>query len=147
MQPQKISRRGFDLVVLIGMPLVYGAGILVGAVRYLYPKKSKRLPKLDVGPLDAFVAGKIERKQFNGRPIYILHDGKELHALDATCTHLSCSVNWQADKKQFLCPCHMGLFSISGQRVSGPPPHPLRKQNFEVDSKGRVVLLDSEGAA
>jgi Rieske Fe-S protein len=36
-------------------------------------------------------------------------------------------VNWQADKQEYICPCHDGHFSIDGKVVSGPPPRPLDK--------------------
>ena len=51
--------------------------------------------------------------------------GKGYRAMSATCTHLGCGVSWDNTKKQFLCPCHKGVFDRSGKVVSGPPPRGL----------------------
>ncbi len=129
------------------MPIVYGLGMLAGIVRYMIPPPSRRLPKLDVGAAAEIQAGQVVRKDFNGRVVIALHDGTEFRAFDATCTHLACRVNWQPQKKQFLCPCHQGLFASNGDRLAGPPEQPLRKQKFAITPEGRFVLLDDEESA
>ncbi len=46
----------------------------------------------------------------------------------AICTHLGCTVGeWDAAKKDFLCPCHKGLFDPrkGAEVIAGPPPRPL----------------------
>ena len=139
MSQPEVSRRGFDLLLLVTLPLVYGAGFLAAAVRYLIPR-SKRLPKLALGYTADYEKGIVDLKDFNGRRIFILHDGKELQVLDSTCTHLSCRVEWLPEKKEFMCRCHNGCYSSRGKNLSGPPPKPLRKQAFEVTPEGRVKL-------
>lgn len=54
-------------------------------------------------------------------------DGKEYVAYDPRCTHLGCPYRWDAAKNEFLCPCHAGVFSITGQVMGGPPPRPLKR--------------------
>jgi len=142
-----VSRRRFQHWTLATMPIVYGLGILTAIIRYMIPLPSRRLPKLDAGAAAEIEAGKVVRKDFNGRLVIALHDGAEFRAFDATCTHLACRVNWQPAKKQFLCPCHMGLFASSGERLAGPPEQPLRKQKFTITPEGRFVLLDEEESA
>jgi Rieske Fe-S protein len=60
------------------------------------------------------------------RIVYVVRkaDGTTL-ALTNTCTHMQCNVHWRDDLKQFLCPCHGGLYDIDGTNVGGPPPSPL----------------------
>lgn len=41
------------------------------------------------------------------------------------CTHLGCPVNWLADARIFLCPCHGGVYYSDGTVAAGPPPRPL----------------------
>jgi menaquinol-cytochrome c reductase iron-sulfur subunit len=49
-------------------------------------------------------------------------------AYTTICPHLGCSVNYEPDKKLFICPCHEGTFDLHGklaQRSGGrtnPPP-------------------------
>lgn len=52
--------------------------------------------------------------------------GKGLVAYSDVCTHLSCAVLYQPDKREFYCPCHDGRFdAFTGQVLGGPPTRPL----------------------
>lgn len=55
------------------------------------------------------------------------------------CTHLGCAVRWDGEKKQFLCPCHNGVFDINGNVIAGPPPEPLRRLNYEI-TEGKLLV-------
>jgi cytochrome b6-f complex iron-sulfur subunit len=61
----------------------------------------------------------------NGR-FYLarLADGGFL-ALYQRCTHLGCSVPWDQDAGQFVCPCHSSSFSVEGDMLNPPAPRPL----------------------
>ena len=42
------------------------------------------------------------------------------------CTHLSCPVNFIAQRGRLECPCHNGAFDVrTGAVLEGPPPRPL----------------------
>lgn len=57
----------------------------------------------------------------------------ELVAYSRRCTHLSCPVQYQAEKSRLYCPCHNGAFSLAdGSPTQGPPSHPLKKIAIEV---------------
>lgn len=54
-------------------------------------------------------------------------------AYSRRCTHLSCPVSYEPDKRRLFCPCHNGAFSIEDGRVlQGPPPHPLPQILIEI---------------
>jgi len=56
-------------------------------------------------------------------------------AYSRRCTHLSCPVQYQAEKDRLFCPCHNGAFSVEDGRVlQGPPPHALPRISLEVRS-------------
>ena len=56
-------------------------------------------------------------------------------AFSRRCTHLSCPVEFQADKNRIYCPCHNGAFSIEdGHVLQGPPPRPLPQIQVEVEN-------------
>jgi len=57
--------------------------------------------------------------------VFIDKVGDDYHALSATCTHLGCRVGWNAAEGHYVCPCHGGVFSRTGEVVSGPPPRGL----------------------
>ncbi|WP_353137045.1 FAD-dependent oxidoreductase [Pseudopedobacter sp.] len=72
---------------------------------------------------------------YNGHRIAVYkdHAGK-FHALNPTCTHAGCIVNWNQIEKSWDCPCHGGRFNINGDVISGPPPKNLQK----IDIEGKV---------
>ncbi len=66
-------------------------------------------------------------------------DGRTFTAISNVCTHLGCRVRWSADRKQFSCPCHDGVFTQDGIVVSGPPPKPLSQYEVKVDN-GQIFI-------
>ncbi len=62
----------------------------------------------------------------------LTRDGKNFVAYDPRCTHLGCAYTWKADRNQFFCPCHDGIFDVDGKVVSGPPPRPLDRYETKV---------------
>jgi Rieske Fe-S protein len=58
--------------------------------------------------------------------VFLVKTGDDtVAALSSTCTHLGCRVSWDATDKVLKCPCHGGVFSLTGAVVSGPAPAPL----------------------
>ncbi|TDQ37447.1 FAD-dependent oxidoreductase [Aureibacillus halotolerans] len=57
--------------------------------------------------------------------IYREPEGK-VHAVDTTCTHVGCEVNWNASDLAWECPCHGSRFDIDGLVLNGPAEKPLR---------------------
>ena len=61
------------------------------------------------------------RKTVSEKIVYITKDQQnQIFVLTSICPHLGCTVPWNKEKKQFVCPCHGGTFSANGSRVSGP---------------------------
>jgi len=61
------------------------------------------------------------RKAVSEKAVYITKDAQgQLRVLTSVCPHLGCTVPWNKEKKQFICPCHGGTFTPDGERVSGP---------------------------
>ncbi len=55
---------------------------------------------------------------------YVDADG-EMHLMSARCTHLGCTVAWNAGTSLFECPCHGSKFGPAGEVVNGPANRPL----------------------
>ncbi|MBW2510976.1 MAG: Rieske (2Fe-2S) protein [Deltaproteobacteria bacterium] len=68
-----------------------------------------------------------------------LADGSFL-ALSRTCTHLGCSVPWDEEKNQFVCPCHGSTFNLTGEVLSAPAPRPL--DYYPVRIENGIVKVD-----
>jgi cytochrome b6-f complex iron-sulfur subunit len=96
------------------------------------------------GPIDRFEKGSVSA--FPAGKFYLvrLEDGGFL-ALDRECTHLACTVPWNAAERRFACPCHASAFAITGAVLSPPAPrpldlHPVRIENgiVKVDTRQRL---------
>jgi glycine/D-amino acid oxidase-like deaminating enzyme/nitrite reductase/ring-hydroxylating ferredoxin subunit len=54
-----------------------------------------------------------------------------LHVLNPTCTHLKCSVAWNAAELSWDCPCHGARYGIDGVVLNGPANIDLNKIDLE----------------
>jgi nucleotide-binding universal stress UspA family protein/nitrite reductase/ring-hydroxylating ferredoxin subunit len=54
-----------------------------------------------------------------------MDDQGELHLMSAKCTHMGCTVAWNAGDSVFECPCHGSRFAPSGAVANGPAGRPL----------------------
>lgn len=66
--------------------------------------------------------------------VFVVGGDQGVTAFSPVCTHLGCFVNWDANKKTFICPCHGGKFSMSGEVIGGPPPAPLKKLPLHIEN-------------
>jgi cytochrome b6-f complex iron-sulfur subunit len=129
--------------------MLLGSGFLATAVAFLYPVLRYLVPPkaADLGS-DAVVAGRVgELKpnsgkvfRFGNRPgLLIRTSSGEYRALSATCTHLSCTVQYRDDLRQVWCACHNGRYDLNGRNISGPPPRPL--EDYEVQVRGDEIFV------
>jgi glycine/D-amino acid oxidase-like deaminating enzyme/nitrite reductase/ring-hydroxylating ferredoxin subunit len=44
----------------------------------------------------------------------------QLHAVSPACTHIKCTVSWNASEKSWDCPCHGSRFSYDGEVLTAP---------------------------
>jgi len=67
--------------------------------------------------------GKIDGKPFaiSGNP----SKPESIVAVNPSCTHKGCITPWNAETKQFVCPCHGSSFDDSGKVLQGPADKPL----------------------
>jgi menaquinol-cytochrome c reductase iron-sulfur subunit len=117
--------------------LSVGALLSVPLLRFaLFPliRRTTELKSSPVGELSEFssltepVLRTIQIEQVDGwrkavseKAVYITKDGQgQLRVLTSVCPHLGCTVPWNKEKRQFVCPCHGGTFTMDGTRVSGP---------------------------
>lgn len=83
---------------------------------------------------------------FGDEPVILIRDNRgKFHAHGATCTHLSCTVQYDAKTEQIVCPCHEGIFNLSGNVVSGPPKKPLRGFKVKINAKHIMTIWKKKG--
>jgi len=131
------SRRSF-LGVLLGLGSVFvGALLSIPLLRFaLFPllRRTTELKSSPVGAVTEFSSLtepsmrtiQIElvdgwRKAISEKAVYVTKNAKgDLRVLTSICPHLGCTVPWNKEKNQFICPCHGATFTSDGTRVSGP---------------------------
>jgi cytochrome b6-f complex iron-sulfur subunit len=98
-----------------------------------------------VGTLqDLDKAGFIQDKKFAAGPLLVVRDPGDktkLLAVNATCTHKGCVVDWNAKNNGFLCPCHAAQFKLDGKVAQGPADKPLA--TFAVKTEGNSILVSA----
>lgn len=69
-----------------------------------------------------------------GKPIMIVRgDGDRFTAYSLRCTHLGCTVGWNAEARSFDCPCHGSRFNADGSVLRGPAKQPLKTYGVQFD--------------
>jgi len=112
----------------------------------LLPDKRKADSSVDksvrvAGPVERFLPGSVTAFADGEFFLARLEDGGFL-AVHRKCTHLGCSVPWNADEQRFTCPCHASAFDIRGEVVNAPAPRPL--DLFPVMIEDGVVSVDTQ---
>lgn len=152
----EISRRELLSKATAFIGALIGAGLVVPAVAYIIGPALQRQEenwielgttrKVEIGTPTLFKA-RVERQtgwieSEEEIAAYVLtENGREYTAMSNICTHLGCRVRWVADRSQFLCPCHNGIFDKQGNVVSGPPPRPLDRYQVRVEDNQLLVKV------
>ena len=135
--PSIENRRSF-FGVLLGAGSVFVGGLLsVPLIRFaLFPllRRTTELKSSPVGSVSEFspvtepVMRTIQIEQVDGwrktiseKAVYVTKDDQgQLRVLTSVCPHLGCTVPWNKEKNQFICPCHGATFTPEGSRIGGP---------------------------
>jgi menaquinol-cytochrome c reductase iron-sulfur subunit len=141
--PAPEERRGALKTLVVLGSVAYAGALAIPAARFLSGSvedeegsSGARERWLRVGRLADLPAGEPRRAQVIGDErdaftvakeqligtVWIVRAGDEIRAMSATCPHLGCALDLDADKKGFGCPCHASRFSLAGAPESGPSP-------------------------
>jgi menaquinol-cytochrome c reductase iron-sulfur subunit len=151
---EKSDRRVFCLTCIYGLGALTGAALVVPAAAYLLipPKSRKESQWVEAGDISELEPNKPEEMSFrrirvDGWKItsekatawVVKTPGQGVVAFSPWCTHLGCAYHWDAQKNEFLCPCHGSVFATDGKVVAGPAPRPLDR--YEVKLEGSNLWL------
>lgn len=72
----------------------------------------------------AYGEGRVVKYERHFVALYKDEQGK-LHAINPTCTHMKCTVNWNTAEKTWDCPCHGARYDWEGKVLTGPAARDL----------------------
>jgi cytochrome b6-f complex iron-sulfur subunit len=131
------------------LDLFFGGSLIAAIAAFLYPVVRYVLPSGKAGAAaDSVVAAQTGELAPNSAKIFkfgaapaILVNTAEgtLAAFSAVCTHLTCTVRFEAETGTLFCPCHNGRFDLGGNVLSGPPPRPLESLAVAVSGTNVIV--------
>jgi glycine/D-amino acid oxidase-like deaminating enzyme/nitrite reductase/ring-hydroxylating ferredoxin subunit len=88
----------------------------------------KWFPVKDLESFSALAHGEGKVVEFDNHKIALYKDvSGNLHAVNPSCTHINCSVLWNAVEQSWDCPCHGARYSIDGKVLNGPAHIDLEK--------------------
>ena len=139
------SRRNFLRKLWIGLGILALAEF-VGVVFAFFKPRRPPVKEGDFGGL--IEAGKVESFEPGSVTAFIrgkfylsrLKDGGFL-AISRKCTHLGCTLPWDPEKKQFICPCHASSFDITGKVINPPASRAL--DLFEAYIENGIVKVNT----
>ena len=102
-------------------------------------KETEAKKLIEAGFVDSFRPNSVT--PFRGGRFFLarLEDGGFI-AVSLRCTHLGCSINWEENKRRFICPCHASAFNIEGEVLN--PPAPKALDYYPVVIQNGVVKVD-----
>ena len=152
------NRRGFvtkAAAVVVGgaitaLPVSAGLAVLVDPLR----RKSEGGQLVRIAALDALPDDGVPRQfpvivdhrddawnRFHNEAVGAVFLSREkgsdkVQAFNASCPHAGCFVAFNAERKQFQCPCHTSAFDLNGKAVFGPSPRALDSLACEIKTDG-----------
>jgi cytochrome b6-f complex iron-sulfur subunit len=121
------------------------AEIIWLVVSFLRPRKPQARTGdfgtvIAAGPAESFKPDSVTAFPRGHFYLACLADGGFL-AISRRCTHLGCTVPWNADQKKFVCPCHASVFNIRGNVIQSPAPRAL--DIFEIRIENNIITVDT----
>ncbi len=154
-EDQNMSRRSFftGLTLGIGALSTLTVGGILASV-FIGPAIRKSPIKwVQAGRIEDFKVGEVSTghlkykekvafyQQEHTKPVMVWRQPNEIVVYSATCTHLGCTVRWDATQNMFICACHGGAFELDGSVKAGPPQRPLERLAFQVDDGNLMIEM------
>jgi Rieske Fe-S protein len=83
--------------------------------------------------------------KIEGRQILFVRESEDrVRALDPTCTHKQCTVEYSRSKQRLICPCHGSNYDLGGKVLNGPAEKPLQVYDAALDAANNRIILTVE---
>ncbi len=137
----RTSRRDFLRWTVVGASTFFLAEAAAGFVAFFWPTKIGKFGgTIPLKRADIPAPGAAPVVNRDGK-FWLINNEDGALALYWKCTHLGCTVPWNAPADQFQCPCHGSIYDRHGVRIAGPAPRPLDLMAITVT--GDQVIVDT----
>lgn len=151
---ESTTRRSFYVAAIYGIWGILTAALGLPALVYLLfpPRARKEEEWVEIGDVTKLAPNSpvemvFRRNRVDGWKIVsekstawvVKGADQRVVAFGSQCTHLGCAYHWDESRNEFLCPCHMSLFSMDGKVLAGPAPRPLDR--YQTKIQGSRLLL------
>jgi Rieske Fe-S protein len=76
------------------------------------------------------------------RPVLFIRTSEDtIQALNPTCPHKKCQVQYDAENKQIVCPCHKSRFNPEGKYLDGPAKKDLTAYRADLRKKKNMIVI------
>lgn len=72
--------------------------------------------------------------------VYLRRQGVLVHALNVTCPHAGCPVEYRPASSSYLCPCHNSKFKVDGGLAGTTSPSPRGMDTLEVELRNKTEV-------
>jgi cytochrome b6-f complex iron-sulfur subunit len=142
----KQNRREFIInSAIIGAVVIAIGSFAYKVISYLLPeRREKTYHKYLVAKQGELPAGKAKQIMLSGQPVFVVRLTGGYKVFSGVCTHLGCIIRWEEQNGRFLCPCHQGIFSKTGEVTAGPPPRPLDEYQVKIEDNLVFILVQGK---
>lgn len=153
-RPTETRRRFFSWMISL-VTGVIGLGLAVPLVGYVVSPALKRRKALwaEVGPTGSLRTGEPEELEYAStvkdgwrtvsakKAIWaVKQPAGDIVVFSPICPHLGCGFRWDAEGREFKCPCHGSVYDLTGKVLAGPAPRSLDVLPSKVEGGNLLVI-------
>lgn len=139
--------------VLTSLAAAYGV-ITSFALAFIFPRQRRNRPirvfigfsnEIGIGDSKSLTLPSGEQMIVSNSGSINPDTGSTFLGFSNRCPHLGCRVHWDRGDRQFVCPCHQGVFNSSGVAISGPPAaagQQLKAYTIELDGSAMYAIVE-----
>lgn len=136
---ESVSQRRIDRRSLLRLIASSGAVATTGFASTLAGCSTPEADARTAVPISDLPLDRRVRVLHQDLPVEVVRTADGVSARSLWCTHMGCEVRWSDEQRQYLCPCHEGIYNSSGFPIKGPPPRPLSTIPVEVTDNGVLI--------
>ena len=155
-EPKLLTRRGFLWSIVVGIGGLISAAVGIPLIGFLtspaFRKEAEQLtPVAFLSDIPLSTPFKVSYTSVKKdawlqttakKTVYVVKKSdSDVTVFSTVCTHLGCAVHWDETKKEFLCPCHGGVYDVEGKVLAGPPPRSLDRLTVKIEN-GQIFIQE-----